>query len=260
MPTGLGAVEPPPDLVELAEGLGVGFEPGDADRLGRYLALLLAANESLNLTAIRDPGEAWEKIVLDSLTLLPVLDQARAAGDKFRVLDVGSGGGVPGLVLACCLPGAEVMLLDATAKKCAFLVHAAEELGLSNVRVVCARAESAGQNRGRKADTGGESRREGALRESFDAVTARGVGRLATLLELVVPFARVGGLCLLTKGAKAEEELAEAKGALHLLHAAHAGTVETPTGRIVVIEKLRSTPRAYPREDGEPKRRPLGCG
>jgi Predicted S-adenosylmethionine-dependent methyltransferase involved in bacterial cell division len=89
-------------------------------------------------------------------------------------------------------------------------------------------------------------------------VLARAVGRLATLAEITVPFATVGGLCVLIKGAKADEELAEAKAALHLLHAAHAGTVATPTGRIVVLEKLRTTPRDYPRREGEPKRAPLG--
>lgn len=240
-----------------AAEMGVELEAGDSERLGRYLALLLAGNESANLTAIRDPGEAWGKIVLDSLSLLPLLAEIESP-EPLRVLDVGSGGGVPGLVLACCMPGGLFTLLDATAKKCSFLVHAAGELGLTNVAVVCARAEAAGQDRGRKIDSGGVSRREGELRESFDAVLARGVGRLASLLELVVPFAKVGGLCLLTKGEKAEEELGEAKGALHLLHAAHAGTVETATGRIVVIEKLRATPRAYPRGVGESKRKPLG--
>ena len=78
------------------------------------------------------------------------------------------------------------------------------------------------------------------------------------LAELTVPLAKVGGLVLMTKGKRAEEELANAKQALHLLHAAHAGMVDTPTGRIVVIEKLRRTPRDYPRRDGEPKRAPLG--
>ena len=87
---------------------------------------------------------------------------------------------------------------------------------------------------------------------------ARGVGQIAMLSELTVPLVKIGGLVLMTKGQRADEELADAKQALHLLHAAHAGTVDTPTGRVVVIEKLRSTPRDYPPRDGEPKRSPLG--
>jgi len=219
----------------------------------------------MNLTAVTDAGEAWDRHVLDSLTLLPVLAEAEVdparegpGRDRLRVLDVGSGGGLPGLVLACVMPGADFVLLDATEKKCRFLRHAARELGLGNVGVVHGRAEAAGHERGTRVDSGGVSRRDGAMRESFDVVTARAVGGLATLAELVVPFARVGGLCALIKGQKAEEELAAAKAGLHLLHASHAGTVETPTGRIVVLEKRRRTPRVYPRANGEPKRKPLG--
>jgi 16S rRNA (guanine527-N7)-methyltransferase len=239
-------------FAERAGALGFELEAGEVETLGRYLGLLMAANRVMNLTAIRTVEEGVEKHLLDSLTLIPVLAEAQAGGDEgdgpsatLRVLDVGSGGGLPGVVLAICRPDASVTLLDSTEKKCGFLRHAARELGLENVTVWHDRAEIAGQDRANK-------------REKFDVVTARAVGRLASLLEITVPFARVGGLCVLTKGQKAEEELAEAKKALHLLHAAHAGTVETPTGRIVVIEKLRKTPAAYPREIGEPKRNPLG--
>lgn len=262
-PAGLDALEPPEDFLTGASAIGVRFEPGELERLGRYLALLLAANTKINLTAVRDPADAWMRHLLDSLTLLPVLDDAHPdappdADTPRRVIDVGSGGGLPGMPLAICRPDYAFTLLDSTAKKCAFLQHCVRELELSNVNVVCARAEQVGHDRGEKIDRGGESFLAGAMRESFDFVTARAVGRLATLLELTVPLARVGGLCALTKGQKADEELREAKGAMHLLHAAHAGTIDTPTGRIVVFEKLRKTPRLYPRPAGEPKRKPLG--
>ena len=89
-------------------------------------------------------------------------------------------------------------------------------------------------------------------------MVARAVGRLRVLAELTVPLAKVGGVVALVKGQKADEELAEAKAALHMLHATHAGTVETPTGRIVVLEKRRATPTKYPRPSAEIKRHPLG--
>jgi len=257
-PSGVAAVEPPAGFTERLAGLGIELEPAELDRLGRYLGLLLAVNQTMNLTAVREPGEAWTRHVFDSLTLLGVLGEVEAADREagLRVLDVGSGGGLPGIPLAVCMPGARFTLLDSTAKKCAFMAHAARELGLENVTVVHDRAETAGAFAGKK--RAGSAFNGGGMRENFDVVTARAVGRLATLLELTVPFARVGGLCVLTKGQKAEEELAEAKRALHLLHAAHAGTVETPTGRVVVVEKLRKTPRDYPRGIGEAKRKPLG--
>jgi 16S rRNA (guanine527-N7)-methyltransferase len=252
----LKSLPAPEGWVERMAGLGVVFEPGEVERLGAYLALLLEANERMNLTAIRDAADAWEKHILDALTLVPVLADLPEGGVGAEVIDVGSGGGIPGLVLACVMPRTRFTLLDATGKKCEFLRSAAAELGLTHVTVINDRAEKLGQDRGERTGTG----RTGGHRDRYDAVVSRAVGRMATLLELTVPLAKVGGLIVLTKGQKADEELVEAKQTLHMLHAAHAGTVDTPTGRIVVVEKLRDTPKAYPRGDGEPKRSPLGVG
>ncbi len=222
--------------------MGLTFAPGEVERLGLFLAMLLDENTRQNLTAIRSEEDAWERHIFDAMTMVGVLAELP---EESKVIDVGTGGGVPGLPLACVLPKLEFTLLDATAKKTTFLARAGAALGLSNVSVVTGRAETIGA-------MGSEHRR------AYDAVIARAVGRLAVLSELTVPLAKVGGLCVLVKGARADEELDEAKKALHLLHAAHAGTVETPTGRIVVLEKLRETPKSYPRRDGEPKRAPLG--
>ncbi|MFI4896833.1 MAG: 16S rRNA (guanine(527)-N(7))-methyltransferase RsmG [Phycisphaerales bacterium JB059] len=248
-------LSPPEGFAKACGEAGVSLTPDEIDRLSRYMGMLLAANKAFNLTAIRDPGVAWTRHVLDSLTLLGVIAEIEAPeGRPLRVIDVGTGGGLPGIPLAIARPDVSVTLLDATAKKCAFLGHVTRELDLNDVEVVCARAEAAGRDRGERTSAG----RSGGRREAYDLVVARAVGRLPTLCELTVPFARVGGLIALIKGAQAEEELAEAKGALHLLHAAHAGTAPTGTGRIVVLEKQRPTPKLYPRRDGEPKRAPLG--
>ena len=95
-------------------------------------------------------------------------------------------------------------------------------------------------------------------RERYDLAAARAVGRLPVLLELTVPFAKVGGHVLAMKGEQAENEIAEAKQALHMLHAQVIDRRTTESGVIVVIEKCRKTPRAYPRAPGDPKRSPLG--
>src|SRR5690606_36324378 len=120
----------------------------DLEQLGRYLALLLAVNQQFNLTAITDPAEAWKRHILDSLTLLgPLSALAEAQGDApLRVADVGSGGGLPGLVLAIVMPEARFTLLEATGKKAEFLRFAAAALGLTNVEVVAERAEKAGRS------------------------------------------------------------------------------------------------------------------
>lgn len=248
------ALTPPPGLVEQAAGMGIEFEPGDVERLGLYLALLLDANQLFNLTAIKDPAEAWTRHILDSLTLIALLVELPAGS---RVIDVGSGGGLPGIPLAICLPALSFTLLEATGKKAEFLRAVAGAMGLTNVSVLGERAECAAQDRGDKQSFGAETRRVGAQRESYDAAVARAVGPLATIAELTVPFVKPGGRVLLIKGQKADEELKEAAGALRLLNAVHAGTIDTPSGRIVVLDKSSATPRTYPRRDGEPKRSPL---
>jgi 16S rRNA (guanine527-N7)-methyltransferase len=237
------ALRPPARFAEEAEAYGIAFDPGDLERLGAYLSLLLEANTRFNLTAVTDPDEAWTKHVFDSLTLLPYVVSAEAR----HVIDVGSGGGLPGMPLAIVLPEVDFTLLEATGKKADFLRDAAGHLELANVDVVNDRAETIGQDR---ADH----------REQYDLVVARAVGRLVVLLELAVPLARVGGHVAAIKGAKAAREIEEAARALHLLHGEVIETTRTPTGTIVLIQKLRRTAKLYPRRPGEPKRAPLGVG
>jgi 16S rRNA (guanine527-N7)-methyltransferase len=213
-------------------------EPTEA-LLRRFLERLLETNRSFNLTAITDPVEAWDKHVLDSLSLLPDMREL-AAGSS--VIDVGSGGGLPALPLAIMLPALQFTLLEATAKKARFLEATASALGLSHVRVVCDRAESFGR---------------GPERERFDATTSRAVSRLPVLLELTLPLIRIGGLCLSIKGEQAALEVAEAKNALHVLKAQVEGTRRTRSGVVVRIRKTAATPLKYPRRPGEPKRAPL---
>lgn len=252
---GVTPSKPTEDFFDLAGAFGIEFEPGDTDRLGLYLSMLLRANESFNLTAVKEEAEAWTRHIFDSLTLLPVLAELPEGG---RVIDVGSGGGLPGVPLAICSPRLKFTLLEATGKKAEFLRRAVERLELTNVRVVQERAERAGHDRGEKVSTGGITAREGGLREAYDLAVARAVGPMATIAELTVPFVSIGGRVALIKGQKADEELAQAGPALHLLKVVHAVTVDTPTGRIVIFEKSSATPRMYPRPDGEPKRKPLG--
>jgi len=235
------ALQPTDEFLEKCRVQGIEFEAGEVEKLGAYLALLLHTNESFNLTAVTEPAAAWMRHVFDSLTLFPVIGESMQEGS--RIIDVGSGGGLPGLPLAITMPACRFTLLEATGEKAGFLQRVKEELKLTNVEVVEERAEKAGQL--------------GDHRERYDAAVARAVGPMSVIAELTVPLVKVGGRVLLIKGQKADEELAAAKRALHMLHARHEATIDTPTGRIVVLDKPRKTPEAYPRRDGEPKRAPL---
>jgi 16S rRNA (guanine527-N7)-methyltransferase len=148
--------------------------------LDRYLALILETNAHTNLTAIRDPEEIRIRHFEDSLRLLEAAD--------FRgktVLDIGSGAGFPGVVLKIALPSISLTLLDATGKKVRFLQKVCDELGLSGVNCVHARAE--------------ELARDRKYRESFDIAAARGVAALPALCETALPFVKKGGVFLAMK-------------------------------------------------------------
>jgi 16S rRNA (guanine527-N7)-methyltransferase len=237
----------PDSFLSEADALGLAFDAGDLDRLRGYLRLLYDANQRMNLTAIRDPAEAWSRHVLDSLTLLPwvaaTIERAESEGRSASLIDVGSGGGLPGLVLACVQPELRIVLVEATGKKARFLAQASAALGLDRIEVLPQRAEEVG--------------RDPEHRETHDLVTSRAVGALNVLAEYLVPLARPDATILAIKGAKAEEEITEAKQALYKLHTQVLEVVPTPTGRVVVMTKTRSTPKAYPRRVGEPKRQPL---
>ena len=227
--------------------MGVEFEADDVERLGLFLSMLMHANSVVNLTAIREPEAAWERHMLDALTLLPLFSDLPEGA---RVGDVGSGGGLPAVPLAILQPNLAFSLIESTGKKADFLRRAASGLGLTSVEVLAERAEDVGSFSTRSSP--------GSRRDVFDIVTARAVGRIAMIAELCVPLVKVGGRVVLVKGERADEELAEAAEALRMLHAEHVGTLETPTGRVVVLEKTMRTPRLYPRRPGEPKRQPLG--
>jgi 16S rRNA (guanine527-N7)-methyltransferase len=254
-------VQPTSEAIAAIEALGVACEPSELDAMARYLGYLRDANTRFNMTAIVDAPSMWIRHIVDSLSLLPVIASAdldavntdsargasepRPAGGRVRICDVGSGGGLPGIPLAIALPDMEVVLLEATGKKVRFLREVAAALGLANVAVVQARAEDAGQDRTHH-------------RERYDLVVSRAVGHLAMLVELTVPLARVGGYVLAVKGERADQEIAEGKAALHALHAHVLEPIRTATGTIVPIQKMRTSPRTYPRRAGEPKRDPIG--
>lgn len=209
--------------------------------------LELLAADPRSLTSVRDPQEAWRAHVADSLTGLEV-PELRAAG---AIGDIGAGAGFPGLVLAVALPDARVDLIESVTRKCDFMRAAATEAGLENVRVVNARSEE---------------HAAGAGREAYDAITARAVGRLATLAELASPLLREGGVLVAWKGRRDPDEEAELERAAELLGVEPAGVLEVGESagyehrHLHVIRKVGATPEGLPRRPGLAKKRPFGSG
>lgn len=227
---------------QLAAKGGRALSEGQVRGLVRYLELLAEANTRMNLTRIVDKEQAVVAHVGDALTLLQYVPQG-----ALRIVDIGSGGGVPGIPLGVVLPECQITLVESTQKKAAFLQGCAKELGLLNVTVLAKRAEEV---------AGGE------LRESCDLVTARAVGELAFLVEWGIPLLKKGGKLLAMKGAKAQEEIAGAEKAIKLLNASPAVVhpVELPGAEhhvVVEIVKMGRTDARYPRAATVAKGRPL---
>ena len=218
------------------------------ETLAAYGELVLRANATMNLTAITEKDQVAEKHFLDAWQLLPVLKNlgmADTAGK--RSIDIGSGAGFPAIPLAIFLPDLQVTLLESMEKRCAFLRQTAEELQLNNITVVCDRAENWGRGEGRAA---------------YDMVTARAVARLNLLSEYALPLLKNGGYFCAYKGAKATEEISEAKNALALLGGGEAEThpyslLEPGERCIVTVKKTGDTPEKYPRRVGVPEKKPL---
>jgi 16S rRNA (guanine527-N7)-methyltransferase len=196
-------------------------------------------------SSVRAPAEAWRVHVADSLA---GADLPELAGAK-AIADVGSGAGLPGLVLAATLPEARVDLVESVGRKCEFMRRAIERMGIGNARVVCERSETWAAGDGR---------------EAYDAVTARAVGRLATIAELASPLLRKGGAVVAWKGRRDEDEEAELaraapRIAIEPLEVRWVGPYAGSRNRhLHLMRKAGPTPAELPRRPGVAKKRPFG--
>ncbi|XP_052184082.1 uncharacterized protein LOC127796065 isoform X3 [Diospyros lotus] len=230
------------------------LNPLQKDQIHLYVDTLLQWNRKMNLTAVTEASEVMERHVEDSLAILPPIrssysSHCEASYDNLSLVDVGSGAGLPGLILAIACPGWKVTLLESINKRCLFLEHAVGVIGLPNVQVIRERAENFGQNL--------------AFRETFDVAVARAVAELRILAEYCLPLVQVGGLFVAAKGHDPLEEVSSAKRAIQLMGASvlQIDSVEShsPYGQrtAVLCLKDRPTPKKYPRDPGIPAKSPL---
>jgi 16S rRNA (guanine527-N7)-methyltransferase len=230
-----------------ARRLGLSLTPAHLSQLLRYHALLADWNQRVNLTSVVAWDAAMRTHFLDSLTVTAVLPPAVFA--RGAAIDVGSGAGFPGAVLAVLFPGLSVTLLEATGKKVRFLEALVAELGLRNVRCVQARAEDLAH--------------DPTHRGRYDIAFARALAGMPALAELCLPFVRIGGLLVAQKKGTFDAELDSARYAIQTLggEAPEVRWLDVPElgerRALVVVKKLRDTPPAYPRRSGVPANQPL---
>ncbi|MGD9474011.1 MAG: 16S rRNA (guanine(527)-N(7))-methyltransferase RsmG [Eubacteriaceae bacterium] len=231
-------------LIKSGQKIGLAINQERAQKLIAYMDALLKINESINLTRITDEEEFILLHLLDSLTLLPYIKNTSS-----KILDLGTGGGFPGIPLAIMLPERQFFLLDSTQKKLKVVAQIAQGLGLKNVQVLHGRAEELGHDLG--------------YREQFDLVVSRAVANLSSLSEYALPFVKVSGSFLSMKGKDYESELISGKKAIkklggQIISIENAILPQSDYEHvIIVVEKLRPTPEKLPRNSGKIKKEPL---
>ena len=230
-------------MIELARMINDELTEDQVENFFKYMNLLLKWNEKINLTAITDVDDIILKHFIDSMTVLKYIEKDKS------IIDVGTGAGFPGIPIAIMREDVKITLLDSLNKRINFLNEVCSELKINNIETIHGRAEEAGQNK--------------QYREKYDIAVSRAVANMTTLSEYLIPFVKVGGICICMKGSEIDHELEQAKFAIKEL----GGKIEKvekfnlPDSdierNIVIIKKIKPTPNRYPRKAGMPSKMPI---
>lgn len=211
----------------------------------RYYELLVEWNKVMNLTAITEYDEVMQKHFVDSLSLARGMDISACE----KLIDIGTGAGFPGIPLKIAYPHLKVVLLDSLNKRVKFLNEVVSELGLENISAIHGRAEDFAKRQ--------------EYRENFDICVSRAVANLSSLSEYCIPYVKVGGVFISYKSGVVEKELEQARKAIYLLGGEKKNVVrftlpESDIDRsLIMIQKVKPTPKKYPRKAGIPAKEPL---
>jgi len=224
------------------ETLGLTLTPEQIGQMQAYYDLLTETNYQMNLIRLGSLSDFLNRHLLDSLAIHALIPMGA------RLVDLGSGGGFPLIPLSIARPDITAWGVESTGKKCRFLDRVKTELALSHLTITQTRGE--------------EFAHVQTMRESFDMATARAVAALPALLELTIPLLKTGGHLIAMKGLSYEEELAQSRRALTVLHTTLETVIPTPHpklsgARILLFKKQQATPLAYPRSPGTPTKKPL---
>ena len=224
---------------------GICLTEKQLNQFQRYYELLVSWNEKMNLTAITQKDEVFQKHFVDSVSLIKAID----LNHEMNVIDVGTGAGFPGLALKIAFPDLKMTLLDSLNKRISFLNTVIDELGLTGIDTIHGRAE--------------DYAKPDLFRECFDVCVSRAVANLSTLSEYCLPFVKIGGMFIPYKSEKVSEEIEAAKHPISILGGNVNRQIEfiLPDSDIyrnlVVIDKVHETPKKYPRKAGLPAKEPL---
>ncbi len=232
-------------LKRRAEHCKIDLSDFQLNQFEKYRELIKEWNQKIDITAITDDKEIDEKHFLDSLSLakLPITYSGK------KLIDIGTGGGFPGIPIKIWEPSIKLTLLDSLNKRIIFLDEVIKNLKLNESEAIHARAE--------------ETFRDKKYREKYDIAVSRAVAPLPTLLEYCLPAVKKGGLFIAMKGPGGDEELKLAENAIEVLGGAvksvgHFVWTESEYERtIIIIEKIKGTPKVYPRGQGKPRKNPL---
>ena len=217
------------------------------EMFSRFYELLIEKNSVMNLTSITDPDEVVTKHFIDSLSLISVVDDISTA--SYKIIDVGTGGGFPGIPLKIAFPNLDITLFDSLNKRIVFLQEVINELGLDNIDAIHGRAEDYGK--------------DPVFREKYDICVSRAVANLSTLSEYCLPFVKVGGKFISYKTDSVDEELSDATGAIETLGGGKCmiekyRLYSTDAMRsLLLVTKEKNTPNKYPRKAPLPRKSPL---
>lgn len=230
-------------IIELSRKIDVEIDEQMCKQFYQYMKLLLEWNEKINLTAITEENEVILKHFIDSLTINKYIEEGET------IIDIGTGAGFPGIPLAITKMENKITLVDSLNKRINFLLKVKDALNLNNVEAIHGRVEEIGKNCNH--------------REHYNVVTSRAVAKLNVLLEYMMPLVKVGGKCICMKGSNIDEEIEQSKKALNILggEIIEVDKMVLPSTdisrNIILIKKVRETPKQYPRKPGTPAKEPI---
>lgn len=224
---------------------GISLESDKIQDFEEYRTLILEYNKIMDITNITDEEDMYIKHFIDSL----YLDKSGLISSANSLIDIGTGGGFPGIPLKILYPHLELTLLDSLNKRVNFLTDVIDQMKLDKTKAIHGRAE--------------ELARISSYREMYDLATSRAVAPLNTLIEYSLAFVKIGGYFIAMKGPNYDDELSEARDAINTMGGKLKKVVNysLPYGygdrSIIIIEKIKSTPTKYPRGQGKPRKKPL---